>query len=417
MSFLKNKLFSTFGIYTLSNVFNAGIPFLLLPILTKYLSPSDYGVLSNFNGLVTVLVPFVGFNLMAAVSRQYIKDDIDRPRYISTGLTLLVVLTILFSFLIFFFRENVKELTGIPEVYVAFTALYASFTNLLELILAIWRMENKPIYYGVLRLGKTLLEISIAITLIAGFQMAFEGSIHAMFFAMGAAALVSLLILYNKQLLSRSFSKSYLKHIVNYGAPLIPHALSGVIILYSDKLIITHYLGLSATGVYSVGFLVGQLIGLLQNSFNQAWVPWVFTQLKENNFLSKIKIVKITYLYFIGILLLTVAMWFVAPYLYFFVGKGFHEGIYLVFWIALGFAFNGMYKMVAVYIFYSEKTKYLAVLSLLVAGLNISLNFAWIPIYGEVGAALATVISFFVHFLLTWALSSKLISMPWSLKK
>jgi O-antigen/teichoic acid export membrane protein len=68
-SFLKN-----IGIYTLSNVLNAAIPFILLPVLTQHLSTSDYGVISNYNALINILIPFIGLNLMAALQVVYVKN-------------------------------------------------------------------------------------------------------------------------------------------------------------------------------------------------------------------------------------------------------------------------------------------------------------------------------------------------------
>jgi Na+-driven multidrug efflux pump len=88
----------------------------------------------------------------------------------------------------------------------------------------------------------------------------------------------------------------------------------------------------------------------------------------------------------------------------------------LVLWISLGFAFNGMYKMVSVYFFYLEKTKQLAYVTILVSLLNILLNYLWIPVFGFKGAAFATMTSMLIQFLVTWFWSTKIIKLPWLLK-
>lgn len=417
MNILKSKLAAALGIYTLSNVLNAAIPFLLLPILTDYLSPADYGILSNFNGIITVVVPFVGINFMAAVSLQYIKPEIDKAKYISTGLWILAFLTVLFSIILSVFTGYMEEKTGVPAKYIHLVGIYALFSNLMEVILAIWRMENKAVKYGIFRIGRTAVELGIALLLIVLYSWPFEGSIYAMYISYGLAAVITIIVLWRKQLIVFDFSKAYSKHIFRYGIPLIPHALSGAIMMYSDKLIITEYLGLSAAGIYSVGFLVGQIIGLFQNSFNQAWVPWAFQQLQENKPEMKLKMVKMTYLYFIGIIVFTLALWLITPLVFYFIGKDFKAGMDLVLWVALGFAFNGMYKMVSVYLFYAEKTMQIAWLSIGAAILNILLNLWWIPYWGVIGASLATMLTLFIQFICTWILSASLIQMPWNLKK
>tara|TARA_B110000285_G_C15140477_1_gene630420 strand:- start:5974 stop:6729 length:756 start_codon:yes stop_codon:yes gene_type:complete len=248
-------------------------------------------------------------------------------------------------------------------------------------------------------------------------KMNFEGTIYALLISYLAACIGAFFILWRKNLLFGNFNIAFVKHALNYGLPLIPHTLSGVAIMYSDKLILTYYWGLSANGIYAVGFMVGQMIGLLQNSFNQAWVPWVFQKLKTGNLTDKKRMVKITYLYIVAILCAVFVLWAIIPFIYSFLGKDFQAGIDLVLYIALGFAFNGMYKMVSVYIFYIEKTKIIAYTSVGVALLNIALNFYLIPIYHAQGAAIATMIAMAFQFVVTWWVSSRIYKMPWNLKK
>jgi O-antigen/teichoic acid export membrane protein len=310
-----------------------------------------------------------------------------------------------------------SSITGIPNALLYTVAVYAIFNTVVEVLLAIWRMENKATFYGVFRVSRTVVEIALVIFYVIGCRLNFEGSIYAMLISYGVATIVAVFILYRKGLLFGVFRAEYLKHALNYGVPLIPHTLSATAIMYADKLILTHYNGLSSNGVYSVGFMVGQVIGLLQNSFNQAWVPWVFQKLKAGKESDKLRMVKITYLYFAGIFITVFVLWLMIPFIYSFLGKAFQAGMELVLWIALGFAFNGMYKMVGVYMFYFERTGMIALTSIGAAVVNISLSFVLIPVYGEHGAAYSSMISMISLFLVTWFISARLIKMPWNLKK
>jgi len=189
--------------------------------------------------------------------------------------------------------------------------------------------------------------------------------------------------------------------------------LGSVMIGYTDKLVITQYMGLSENGIYSVGFMVGQVIGLLQTSFNQAWVPYVFNGLKSGEEQVKVRIVRWTYIYMIAILAITLFFYLCTPLVFMFLGKGFQGGMELVLWIALGFAFNGMYKMVGVYFFYREKTNFIAVISILTAVINYFFVVWMVPRYGYTGAAIATMSAFFIQFLCTWIWSTRVEKMPW----
>ena len=416
MKLIRSRMLRSMGIYTIANIINAGIPFLLLPILTNYLSTSDYGVLSNFNALVNLMIPFVGINLMSSAQIQYLKEDINNKDYLTSGFRFNMILALIFSGVIYFLNGTLSSLTGIPGELLYVLAVYALFSTVIEVLLAIWRMEDKAINYGTFRIGRTILELSLVLIFVVGFRMDFVGSIYGMVIAYSAGCLVAVLILFKKKLIFGAFRMDYLRHAFSYGVPLIPHTLSGIAIMYSDKLILTHYHGLDSNGIYSVGFMVGQIIGLLQTSFNQAWVPWVFQKLKLDKNEDKLRMVKITYLYIIGILIAVLFLWLIMPIIYMFFGKDFQAGMDLVLWIALGFAFNGMYKMVSVYIFYLEKTMIIAIASFGVAVLNVILNFVFIPEYGPQGAAVATMISMGIQFLVIWFIASRLIKMPWLLK-
>lgn len=413
---IRGSILKSMGIYTASNLVNAGIPFFLLPFLTQYLSPEDYGILSNFNAFAQLLIPFVGINLMSSVQIQYLKSEIDNKDYISTGVRFNVFLAAIFSVIIFLSSPYLEFLTGVPAFYLSFLGIYAFSNVVIEVLLAIWRMEDKPIFYGVFRISRTAIEVSLIIFFVVAMGLNFEGSIYGMMIAYVLGLFAALLILTKKKLLFGTQNKSYLRHAINYGVPLIPHALSGIIIMFSDKLILTYYHGLSVNGVYSVGFLIGQAIGLLQNSFNQAWLPWVFQRLKSEDEQSKYKMVKVTYLYFVGILGAVLILWLLTPFVFSMLGKEFRSGMSLVLWVGLGFAFNGMYKMVSVYIFYAERTKLIASMSFMAATINLILNFALIPKYSAEGAAFATLIAMFIQFVLTWWLSTKVIKLPWNLK-
>jgi O-antigen/teichoic acid export membrane protein len=401
------------GIYTFSNIVNAGIPFLLLPVLTTYLTTEDYGILSNFNALANVMIPLIGINLMSSVQVQFLKEEVDFKSYVSTGFYFNILLTLFFSLILIGFSGKVSHWTGVPTQFLVFALLYGLFNTVIEVLLAVWRMEDKSWNYGIFRIGRTMLEIALVFILVIVFRLNFSGSIYALFWSYLIATFVAVFILVRKQILWGLFRQEYLSHVLRYGAPLIPHSLSAVAIMYADKLILTHYHGLSANGIYSVGFMVGQLIGLLQNSFNQAWVPWVFQKLKNGDQADKVKMVKLTYVYIVAILVAVVLLWLVLPWIYMLFGKDFQQGREMVLWVALGFAFNGMYKMVSVYIFYLEKTGLIALNTVLAALLNVTLSFSLIPAYGAMGAAYAQLISMFVLFVGTWLISARLMNMPW----
>jgi O-antigen/teichoic acid export membrane protein len=276
------------------------------------------------------------------------------------------------------------------------------------------QVQYRAVEYGIYRISKTALELGLSILLIVYVNNTWVSRMEGQLIPALLFMLIALFLLYKNRLLNGKFDWKSMKANLAYGLPLLPHVLSGVIMTFSDRIFITNMISASETGIYAVGYQVGMIMSLLQSSFNQAWVPWLFAKLKTNDEQIKLKIVKYTYLYFLLMIVCAALIILLAP-LFFrvFIGDSFSGGLNFVFFIAIGFAVNGMYKMVVNYIFYIKKTYFIAVLTLVSASTSITLNFILIPEFGAIGAAYSTAIAFTVEFILAWILSASLYKMPW----
>ena len=243
-----------------------------------------------------------------------------------------------------------------------------------------------------------------------------EGRVTGQLVAAVLFGIYSLYYLFKLSEYKISPDKKSITTLVRFGLPLVPHELGAFVIAYSDRLFIMNMIGAEATGLYSVGYQIGMVIGLLQNSFNQAWVPWFFEMLTHGRYREKLNIVRITYIYYLAILILVLGVMIILPFVFVFLGNDFASASEFVLWISLGFAFNGMYKMVVNYLFYTKNTYIVGAITTLTAILNLVLNYFFISKYGAIGSAYATALAFFVQFILTWIISIRLYNMPWLLK-
>jgi O-antigen/teichoic acid export membrane protein len=174
--------------------------------------------------------------------------------------------------------------------------------------------------------------------------------------------------------------------------------------------------GIRDTGIYTVGSQIGMMMLFITASFNMAWVPWLFEKLKHGDIIWKQKIVVLTYLYSVAILLFATLLGYLAPWFFkVFIGKEFTSGSGYVVWIALGYAFNGMYMMVTNYLFYAEKTYLVSIATFVSAIVNVAASYVLIRMNGAVGAAQGAMLAHFSSFLLTWYFSARVYPMPWNL--
>ena len=415
----KHKLFKNTFIYTGTSVINRAIPFFLLPVMTRYLTPADYGIVATFNVLLAIMVVFVGLSMHGAVNINFFKLNRDELKeYIGNVFFILLSNFLLVLTIVYILKSYFSFFTKFPENWILIIVIVALFQSIFTIIMGLWQVEQKPLPYGLFQISRTILNVSLSIVFVVLLGWGWQGRILGITSTSIAFGLVSIFVIYKREYVKFSFNKKYIKDALFFGVPLIPHALGGWIITGIDRIFINSMVGIAATGIYAVGYQIGMVIEILAYSFNLAWSPFLYEKLKENNHSTKVKIVKFTYLYDVGIIFLALALSFIAPYfLKFFVSKDFYFAYKYVFWIALGHAFNGMYFMVVNYIFYVKKTYILAWVTFFSAGVNILLNYFFIKANGAIGAAQATTITFFIKFILVWILSAKAYKMPWKIWK
>jgi len=303
-----------------------------------------------------------------------------------------------------------------PIRWLPLIAVAALSQVLFSIALTLWQVEQRPLPYGLFQILHTALNVALSLTFVIVFSWGWRGRVLAVIVGSVAFGLLSLVIVYRHWYAGMTVRRDYIKDALAFGIPLVPHSLGNWILTGIDRIFIASMIGIAATGIYTVGYQIGMIVGLIATSFNQAWSPFLFEKLKENSPQSKVRIVKFTYAYIPAILLLAVILSVVAPwFLTTFVGPEFRGAQQYVFWIALGYAANGMYMMVANYIFYAKKTHLLAAVTLFTAAVNVGLNYVLIRANGPVGAAQASAASFFLGFVLTWILSAKVYRMPWRL--
>lgn len=415
---IRNKLAQNIGIYSIVNVINAGIPFFLLPVLTFHLSPTDFAIISIFQVATNFAMPFAGLNFTSAITVNYFhREKIELPVYIFNGILLLIVsgfTLLLFSLL---FQNPIGEVLSFPPAWILWIIVYVVLFKITELTLVLWRVQSKPVPYGILKITMTVIEFSLSLLLIIAYNYSWDGRIISMVGTVLATSLISSFFLTQKKWIKMKFNKSYLIDLLKFGAPLIPHTLGGIIIAFSDRLFIVNMEGEHALGLYTVGYQIGMIISLIQNSFNQAWSPWFYEQLKKATYGIKKKIVKITYFYFLFLLLIVLLLLLFSPIIFkYLIDQSYSNSIDFVIWVGLGFGFNGMYKMMVNYLIFDKKTRLIAILTLSTAAVNIVLNYFMIKEFGTIGAAQSTTLSFLLQFIICFAIVNRKYSIPWLLK-
>ena len=384
-------------VYTFTNFFNAALPFLLLPIITTYLSEEEYGIATMIMVFVSVMTPLITLGITSSISVVYFNKEIkDFPQYI--GNCLIMVFGSVFATLIIFqlFSSTIESFSGIPSNWVSTIVLIVLFNFIIEINLLTYKVRFKSKSFALIKISQTLLTFILSYYLIAIEDLNWEGLILAKLIVLSSFALLSLILLYKGKFVKIIFNKSHIKYAVLFGLPLVPHLLSAFIVNLSDRMFITNYLGLAETGSYTVSYQIGSILDLLCISINLAWAPWLYSKL-ENFKQNKPLLKKVTTLGILAIIAVAIILiLFVPLILNIFISDKFRISEFLIMLIVIGFAFQGFYLVFVNYLFYLKKTKEISAVTVFVALVNLGLNFILIPQFGVIGAAYATLISFVI---------------------
>lgn len=413
MTALKRLVNST-ATYTLANVINSAIPFLLLPVLTRVLAPAEYGVVTMFATVVSVLTAFTGLSIHGAVSVRHFDADTDHPRFVGTCLGLLAVSTSLVLLVVWLMAGPLSRWVEIPEGWLLVAVLASAAQAIVQVRLVIWQVRSEVWRYGLFQILQTALNLGLSLGLILLLGLGWEGRVLGICVAVFMFAGLALYGLQRRALVCWRIDRAYIRAALNFGIPLIPHAVGAMMIAMSDRFIITHLLGIGVTGAYAVGVQMGMVVGLLADAFVKAFGPHLFSELKNQDPASGVRIVRQCAAVFLGFIVLALGYVASLPYLYpLIVGEQYGASLPIAQLIGFGNAFMGMYYVVAGFLFFFEQTRLLAKLTLVVGVISIVLTYALVGSMGVSGAAWAYVLVQLLFFLGAWYLAQRVFPLPW----
>ncbi len=413
---LNNKLFKNSFVYIFADIVNKAIPFLLLPVLTHYLTPEDYGLLASFNSLLAVLFIFIGLSTQGSITINFFNYS-KKELSVFTG-NVIYILTISFIVVLFTLYTVKPYLTHLAKLnfqWFVIAAVIAFFSYFVVINLSLWINEQRPKEYGIYKILETLLKFGLSLYFVIVMALNWHGRVYGMLLGGFISALVSFYLLKKRGYLRFKYNKEYIKDALHFGIPLIPHQLSFWLRHGALIFVLIYLTGKKDTGLYNVAAQLVLPIAVLNDAFNKVWAPYLYKKLAGNiNRQEKKNIVKFTYLYFIGINLIALLLIFVAPYIVdWFLDEKYSESITFIVYLAFATAIRGMYLMVVNYIYYYKKTKYLAYITFITSVFTVLLAYWLIKINGPVGAAQALMITSLISFLLVWYVSNRVYKMPW----
>ena len=383
--------------YLLSSVITKGLGILLLPIYTKYLSPSEYGILQGLNS-VALFLPFIlSLSLDSAFGRYYHEDKNDFKK-LQTLYSSVYWFVFIYGFvlLIAAFATSNLWLTDLLEVPV-FPYAYLSFIPALLNPLALLgrtflqqSLETKK--STTLDIISTLVNAGVSVALLVGLNMGVLSRLLGIF--AGALFLFAYYHYYFRKLklLEYTFSWACLKKCLVYSIPLLPAMAGSWISGMSDRLVIAKYCSLASVGLYSLAYQLGQLLYIVGDAITRVLGPLMMSGLVSDKEKSKSKISSSAYLMLIMMLFADIGLYlFADEFIHIFADEKYYEAAFFIPIFGFNYVLGMQQRFPVTIISYQKKTWVLSAGSILSAVVNLGLNVVFVPKYGYEFAVWASV--------------------------
>ena len=388
------------AIYGLGGLVSRILAVLLLPLYTRYLSPSDYGKVETLIALTTVIGIVLRMGIHSAFFRFYFDSDDPAARrlvlrtsfWFTMGMaTAGLVAGLLLSAPIaevLFGSANDNEL-----VMAAFAGLWAGMNY--EQLTSLFRVEERSTAFVAASLSNILLTIGATLILVVALEKGPIGVIVGNF--TGTLLVYAALLGYRREQLGLQFDRGLLRRMNHFGIPLVPTALFLWVTNFSDRLFIVKLADTQEVGLYSVGVRIASALVLLLTAFRLAWPAFAFSIEDDQDARRTFGFV-LTYLVFVTTWVAT-ALALLSPWIVDWIAApAFAESSRVVGPLAFSTVAFAAYIVVAIGVGRAKRTQFNWVVTGAAAAVNVLLNLILIPPYGMMGAAVATIAAFTTMF-------------------
>ena len=389
--------------YGLGTVLAKLIGFVMIPLYTRVLSPADYGVLELLSMTTDVIGMVAGLGLTWSVTRYYYAYDEPRERLavVSSAAILVSVLFGTATALTLPWAGGLSALVLGDSRYAGLVrlALLAFFIySFLEIPLAYLRARQASTHVVGVGLVRLMLALTLNIVFLVGFRLGVAGVLYSTIIASALAA--AYLITVTLRETGFTFSRPIALKLLGYGAPIVAADVGSFILHYSDRYFLRAYDSLASVGLYSLAYKFAMLLSLfIATPFSQIWAPKVLEIERVEGEGGKAIVRRILSYYNLVLVAAALGASLLAgDAIRLMASPQFHAAARTVPVLCLGMLFFGYRQVSYVGAAIRERSDLIAFGTVVGAVVALAANFLLIPLWGAMGAALATLAAFATDF-------------------
>jgi O-antigen/teichoic acid export membrane protein len=381
----------------LLNTFLVGL--VTMPALTKHYTAEIFGIWSQINITVSLLTPILVMQLGSAVVR-FLSGEEDKIRRRQALSSILIVTTPLAGVVFVaanFIAPQISTLLFNSTVYtnyVRLTVLWIWINAYFQLFVAYLRARNMIRLLSIRQLVMSCV-IMIMVIILSSRGVQLEWVIISVI-ATTTILTIIFFIMIVREIGWPSPHFTGLKSFLAFSLPQLPGSMLFWIINYSDRYFITHFLGLSKTGIYTTSDILGNLISIFYFPIQFVLFPLVSRQWEQKRYIDVKRYLEDSFKLFITLAIPAAAGLFLLskPLISWLTTSEFFIGGEIILLIAVGTLFIGIYQINVNIIYLLKKTKLLPFMIGAASLINVVMNIVLIPRLGLIGAAISNIASY-----------------------
>jgi O-antigen/teichoic acid export membrane protein len=406
------RLATTGAAYTAASVLSKLVAVALLPLYTRYLTPTDYGEAEVLFAAVVAASIVIRLGVIEALLRFYYKSGEDPARIVATAFAALFWAATLGALVALPFAGPISEaLLGRSEPGLARIAIGGLWTlTLFEYLLTLFRLEERARAYFATTMASVLTTIPVTVALVVVGDEGARGLLLGSY-ATGAAFVLGLVAL-QRHRLSLALDRPLLARLLRFGLPTMPAELSLYSLNFIDRIILVRYAGLAEAGLYSLAVKFAQAVNVLVRGFQLAWPPLAYS-IRDDDEARRAYAVIVTWFTAICAFFVT-GMWLLSRWIVrALAAPEFFGSFKAIGLISTGVTLYALYMVLVVILGRTGRTEFNFPATIAATVANVALNLALVPPLGIVGAALALVASYVVVLALMYVFTQRLFPVPY----
>ena len=376
-------------------LFRASVNFIIIIILARYLEPEKFGLLSYLLSLLFLFTSISSLGLNPILVNRFVKSATNINIYLANGyfLRFLSSFASYFLFIIFisFFHEDMNYIKyslvlGICLIFKSSEVLFSYFEA---------KILSKKIVQSQFIGLITLFVLQI---IIIKFNLSINYIIWSFLIEAFVVAVFINIFFFSKnsfglKLINNKISQKLLKQ----SFPVLFSTISIIVYMRIDQIMIQNMLGNYSVGTYSVSVRVTEAFHFIPKIIIISFLPYLLKLSVIDKKQYEKKLIKYNFLTIYFSFLLTIFIYFFSDLIVSVLfGKSYFESVGLIKIYSLSIIFVYIGVINEHWYVNDNLQKYYAINVTLGAICNIILNYYFINYYGLMGAAYATIITYFL---------------------